>query len=115
MSVGDLLGFAGVVMTGVLAVFVTRMKLRVDAKSAEANRLDALKEKYYELTDRFDSEVLTRRQAEAWSWNAGLALTRAIDYIQIVSDWIESGAKPPAPEKPDVDALKAALPPAHQK
>lgn len=115
MNIGDFLGFAGVVMTAVLSVFVTRMKMRVDAKTAEANRLDELERKYYELTDRLDNEVLTRRQAEAQSWNAGLALTRAIDFIQIVSDWIDSGAKPPAPRKPDVDALKAALPPAHQK
>ena len=70
MSFGDFLGFAGVVLTAVISVFVTRMKMRVDAKTADVNRLDELERKYYELTDRLDSEVLTRRQAEAQSWNA---------------------------------------------
>ncbi|WP_313678483.1 hypothetical protein [Corynebacterium stationis] len=110
----DILGFAGVALTAILTWVVARGKLRLDAKTAKKNRLDELEEKYYELTDRLDKEVLTRRQAETQAWNAGLALKQAIDFIRVVTLWIENGAKPPAPTPPDADALEAKLPPAHQ-
>ena len=84
-------------------------------ETAKKNRLDELEEKYYELTDRLDKEVLTRRQAEAHSWTAGMALKQAIDFIRVVTQWIENGAKPPAPTPPDADKLEASLPPSHNK
>lgn len=115
MDTGALLGFAGVLSTALVTWLVARMKIRWDAKTAKKDRVDALEEKYYALADRFDREVLTRRQAEAHSWNAGVALRQAIDFIRVVTLWIENGAKPPAPTPPDVDALEAKLPPAHQK
>lgn len=111
----DILGFAGVVLTAILTWAVARGKLRLDAKTVKKNRLDELEEKYYGLTDRLDKEVLTRRQAETQAWNAGVALKQAIDFIRVVSLWIENGAKPPAPTPPDADALEAKLPPSHQK
>ena len=111
----DILGFAGVVLTTILTWAVARGKLRLDAKTAKKNRLDELEEKYYELTDRLDKEVLTLRQAEAHSWTAGMALKQAIDFIRVVTQWIENGAKPPAPTPPDADKLEASLPPSHKK
>lgn len=112
---GEIIGLAGVALTVLGTVLVARMKLKLDAKTVRKNRLDELEEKYYLLEDRLDKEVMTRRQAEAHSWNAGMALTKAIGFIRIVTEWIEDGAKPPAPTPPDADALEAALPPSHQK
>ena len=112
---GDILGFAGVIATAFVTWLIARMKIRWDAKTAKKDHIDVLEEKYYELADRFDREVMTRRQAETQAWNAGLALKQAIDFIRVVTLWIENGAKPPAPTPPDADALEAKLPPAHQK
>ncbi|MHB2251666.1 hypothetical protein [Corynebacterium sp. HMSC077B05] len=103
----------GVIITAAVTFLVAWMKARTDATSVKAERMDELEGKLRELNDRIDEEIRTRRTAEAQAWRAGAALRRAVDYILSVTEWIDRGAKPPAPDAPDVTALEKALPPGH--
>lgn len=109
--IASLATIAATLITGIVTLWITILKLKSGQRTEEQDRQDRLEERIQSLETRVDEEISLRRDAQAHAHTLTLALERALDWILRVMRWIESGAAPPPPQPPDVESLRAALAP----
>lgn len=109
--IAGLATIAAALITGIVTVWITVLKLKSGQRTEEQDRQDRLEERILSLEMRVDEEITLRRDAQAHAHTLTLALERALDWIVRVMRWIESGASPPPPQPPDIESLHAALAP----
>ncbi|APT92876.1 hypothetical protein CPHO_08245 [Corynebacterium phocae] len=107
----EVLTFAGVALTALVTYAVARMKTSVEKHTAKADRLTQLEQRLEALGRRLDEEIAARREAQTRAYETGRALRQAVAWIHEVTEWIQGGSKPPAPELVDISVLEKAIPP----